>query len=75
VVLPGAGILAPGSYSPKCLEAAFSEVRQKMFQRSLIWVIPLVPMVASVGALYNSAGLTRPALSLSRGSLGRKEEL
>jgi hypothetical protein len=26
VVLPGAGILAPGSYSPKCLEEKFPEV-------------------------------------------------
>jgi membrane protease YdiL (CAAX protease family) len=33
-----------------------------MFQRSLIWVIPLVPMLATVVALYNSAGLTSLAL-------------
>jgi hypothetical protein len=33
-----------------------------MFQRSLIWVIPLVPMLATVVALYNTAGLTSPAL-------------
>jgi hypothetical protein len=63
------GIQRPSGkgYAPNFAQTEFSEVRQKL-QRSLVWVMRLVPMFASVGALYDLRwGLFAPPLLRKEG--------